>query len=67
MITLKGSQYKVSYDDNSGEHHVFVRNKDGYKEITNIMTNEDKDELINDLIYCITDLLKKWYIKLWFN
>ena len=59
MITLKGSQYRVSYDDNSGEHHVFVRNKDGYRDITNSLTDEEKDELINDLIYCIADLLKK--------
>lgn len=59
MITLKGSRFIVSYDENSGEHNVFVRYKDGYKDVTNSLCNEEKDELINDLIYCITDLINK--------
>lgn len=59
MITLKGSRFIVSYDENSGEHNVFVRSEDGHSDVTNSLDNEEKDELINDLIYCITDLLNK--------
>lgn len=59
MITLKGSRFIVSYNEDSCEHNVFVRNKEGYSDVTNYLNNEDKDELINDLIYCLTDLLKK--------
>lgn len=58
MIALKGSRFTVSYNENSGEHNVFVKNKEGYNDITNSLNDEEKDELINDLIYCITDLLK---------
>ena len=29
MITLKGSRFIVSYDENYGEHNVFVSSKDG--------------------------------------
>lgn len=56
---LKGSRFTVLYDENSGEHNVFLRTKDGRNNITNTLGDEEKDELINDLIYCITDLLKK--------
>ena len=59
MITLKGSRFIVSYNEDSGEHNVFVRNKEGYNDVTNSLNNEEKDELVNDLIYCLTDLLKK--------
>lgn len=59
MTTLKGSRFIVSYDEKSGEHNVFVRNKEGYNDVTNSLDDEEKDELINDLIYCVTDLLKK--------
>ena len=58
-ITLKGSRFTVLYDENSGEHNVFLITKDGCSNITNTLGDEEKDELINDLIYCITDLLKK--------
>ena len=57
MITLKGSRFIVSYDENSGEHNVFVRNKDGYNDVTKTLDDEEKEELINDLIYCIADLI----------
>lgn len=59
MITLKGSRFIVSYDKNSGKHNILIRNKNGYNDVTNSLDNEEKDELINDLIYCITDLLNK--------
>lgn len=57
MISLKGSRFIVSYDEQ--QYHVFTRKvgKD-YQEVTNILTNEDKEELIDDLIYCIQDLVK---------
>lgn len=60
MITLKASRFIVSYDENSGEHNVFIRNKDGCHDVTNSLGDEEKDELINDLIYCITDLLRTY-------
>lgn len=59
MITLKGSRFIVSYNENYGDHNVFVRNKDGFIDVTNSLCGEEKDELINDLIYCITDLINK--------
>lgn len=60
MIGLKGSCYLVEYkDDNS---HVYTRRvKDGklvFDEITKSMSDKEKDILIDDLIYCIDDLLK---------
>lgn len=58
MIKLKGSRFIVSYDENSGEHYIFVSNKDGYHDVTNLLDAEDKEELINDLVYSLTDLLK---------
>lgn len=58
MITLKGSRFMVSYDENSGGHSVFVKDKDGCNDVTDSLSNEEKEELINDLVYCLTDLLK---------
>ena len=58
MIALKGSRFIVSYDTDSGEHNVFVRNKEGYNDVTNSLNDEERCELINDLIYCLTDFLK---------
>lgn len=48
----------VSYDENSEGYSVFVRTKDGYNDVTDFLSDEEKDELINDLIYCLTDILK---------
>lgn len=47
----------VSYDND--KYKVFTKNRNEYKDITNILTDEEKDELIDDLIYCLTDLLKE--------
>ena len=58
MIALKGSRFTVSYDENSGEHNVFVRNNKGYDDVTNSLANNEKEELINDLIYCVFDMLQ---------
>lgn len=57
MITLKGSRFIVSYDEDSGEHSVFVRNREGLNNVTESLRIEEKDELINDLIYCIATML----------
>lgn len=56
MISLKASRFFISYEDH--ESKIFVRNKDGYNDITDILSDNEKDELISDLIYCIDDLLK---------
>lgn len=47
----------VSYDDD--KYKVLTKNGSGYKDITNNLTDVEKDELIDDLIYCLTDLLKE--------
>ena len=59
MITLQGSRFMVSYDEISGEHRVFVGNQDGCNDVTSSLNDEEKEELINDLVYCISDLLHK--------
>ena len=61
MITLKGSRFIVEQDENSNsdlDYKVFIRNKDGLQDISTTLTNDEKDELISDLIYCLGDLLK---------
>jgi hypothetical protein len=37
---------------------VFINNGREYKEVTNELSEDDKTELIDDLIYAITDLMK---------
>ena len=56
MIRLKGSRFRVSYD--SEAYHVFTCSPKGYIEITEVLTDNDKDELIDDLVYCIQDLVE---------
>lgn len=56
MITLKASKYCV--DCENYESKVYVRTSPtDFKEVTNDLTDEDKDELIDDLIYAIHDIL----------
>ena len=60
MITLKGSRFIVEQNKNSTndvDYKVFVRNKDGYHEVTTSLNDSEKTELISDLIYCLSDLL----------
>ena len=57
MISLKGSRFLVSCVDFVSK--VFVNNGKEYKEVTNELSEDDKDELISDLIYAISDLLQK--------
>lgn len=58
MISLKASRFLVSYED--GESKVFTRiSRSEYKEITNELSVEEKDELLDDLIYAICDLIEE--------
>ena len=57
MISLKASRFLVSCEDYKSK--VFINNGKEYKEVTNELSEEDKTELIDDLIYAISDLLKK--------
>lgn len=57
MISLKGSRFLVSCEDYTSK--VFINNGKEYKDVTNELSEDDKDELIDDLIYAISDLLKK--------
>ncbi len=59
MITLKGSRFIVEYDENATNgYKVFVRRSGKYEEVTTTLTDGETNELIGDLIYCVTDLLK---------
>lgn len=55
MISLKASRFRVSCEDY--ETRVFTRSADGYKDVTDSLNEDEKDELISDLIYCINELL----------
>jgi len=62
MITLQGSRFIVSQDKNSADdidYKVFVSGKGECKEVTTSLTDEEKTELISDLIYCLSNLLSK--------
>ena len=60
MIGLKASCYLVEYKDD--ESHVYTRRLEGGKfvfdDITQSLSDKEKDALIDDLIYAIDDLLK---------
>lgn len=61
MITLKGSRFAVEQDKNSTsdiDFKVFVLQNKEFKDITNSLTDDDKTELISDLIYAVSDLVK---------
>lgn len=55
MISLKASKFLVSCENY--ESKVYINNGKEYKEITNELSEDDKTELIDDLIYAITDLI----------
>lgn len=57
MISLKGSRFLVSCENYKSK--VFINNGREYKEVTNELSEDDKTELIDDLIYAITDLVKR--------
>ena len=56
MISLQGSRFLVSCENY--ESKVFINNGKEYKEVTHDLSEYDKNELIDDLIYAITDLIK---------
>jgi hypothetical protein len=61
MITLKGSKFVVSQDENATsdvDYKVFVMAKGEFKDVTDSLTQEETTELISDLIYAISDLIK---------
>lgn len=57
MIGLKASRFRVSHDGDN--YHVFTFTVDGCVEVTDKLNKDEKEELIDDLIYCIQDLMKK--------
>ena len=56
MISLKGSRFWVACENY--ESKVFIIDNGKYKEVTNELSEDDKTELIDDLIYAIYDLVK---------
>ena len=56
MISLQGSRFLVSCENY--ESRVFINNGKEYKEVTKELSEEEKNELIDDLIYAISNLLK---------
>lgn len=60
MVSLKGSRFVVEYDEKATDgYKVFARRNGEYKDITNSLTDDDKTELIGDLVYAITDLVRE--------
>lgn len=58
MISLKSSRFLVSCDNY--ESKVFVINNERkYKEVTNELTEDDKTELIDELIYALCKAVTK--------
>ena len=55
MISLKSSRFLVSCENY--ESKVFINTGKEYKEVTDTLSESDKDELISDLIYAVSDLL----------
>ena len=56
MISLQASRFLVSCDDYTTK--VFINTGKEYKEVTDTLSDSDKDELISDLIYEISKLVK---------
>lgn len=59
MISLVGSRFRVEYDFDNNKYKVFTRDHSGQKEVTESLSAEDKEELIDDLIYAIIKLVTK--------
>ncbi len=59
MISLVGSRFRVEYDFDNNKYKVFTRDHSGQKEVTESLSADDKEELIDDLIYAITKLVTK--------
>ena len=60
MIALRASRFIVEYDEKATNgYKVFIRRMGKYEDVTDTLTDEDKTELIGDLIYAVTDLVKE--------
>ena len=59
IITLQASRFIVDYDDFNYKYYVYTRTHDGIEEITKQLTDESKDELIEDLIYALKRVLEQ--------
>ena len=59
MISLVGSRFRVEYDFDNNKYRVFTRNHSGQKEVTKSLSAEDKEELLDDLIYAIAELVAR--------
>ena len=60
MITLKASMFIVEYDETAiNGYKVFIRKRNKYEDVTDSLTDDEKTELIGDLIYAVTDLVKE--------
>lgn len=59
MISLKGSRFIVEYNEDADDGYSVYTRKSAteLEDITNKLTDDDKTELISDLVYAITDLL----------
>ena len=58
IICLKYSPYYVRCDEDY-HYHVYVRGQKELVEVTKELTDEQKNVLIEDLIYAISELLKE--------
>ena len=56
MISLQANRFLVSCRYYTTK--VFINTRKKYKEITNTLSDSDKDELISDLIYAVSKLVK---------
>lgn len=56
MISLQASRFLVSCNDYTTK--VFINTGKEYKEVTDTLSDSDKDELISDLIYTINKSVK---------
>lgn len=56
MISLQASRFLVSCEDYTTK--VFINTGKEYKEVTDTLSDSDKDELISDLIYAVSKLVK---------
>lgn len=66
MVSLSGSCYMVSYDMDDG-YKVFVRDRNGLKEVTNSMSEEEKEVLIDDLVLYYYKIGRKEKLKRQFH
>ena len=56
MISLQASRFLVSCRDYTTK--VFINTRKEYKDVTNTLSDSNKDELISDLIYAVSKLVK---------